>query len=103
MGHHGIRANCVAPGETITPEAEREMEANPRERAMVRRYLPRIPLQHAGTPRDQAMAVLFLASDDARFITAQTLVVDGGEIGGGSWYDEAEGPPPPPPESPLTG
>jgi D-sorbitol dehydrogenase (acceptor) len=103
MGHHGIRANCVAPGETITPEAEREMEADPRERAMVRRYLPRIPLQHAGTPRDQAMAVLFLASDDARFITAQTLVVDGGEIGGGSWYDEAEGPPPPPPESPLTG
>ena len=42
------------------------------------------------------MAVLFLASDDARFITAQTLIVDGGEIGGGGWYDEADAPPPPP-------
>ncbi len=30
MGHHGIRANCVAPGETITPEAEEEMAADPR-------------------------------------------------------------------------
>ena len=67
VGHLGIRANCVAPGETITPEATREPEHDPRELDVVRRYLSRIPLQHAGTPRDQAMAVLFLASDDARF------------------------------------
>ena len=69
----------------------------------MRRYLSRIPLQHAGTPRDQAMAVLFLASDDARFISAQTLIVDGGELGGGSWYDEADAPPPPPDDRPITG
>ena len=103
MGHHGIRANCVAPGETITPEAEEEMAADPRERELVRRYLSKIPLRHAGTPRDQAMAVLFLASDDARFISAQTLVVDGGEIGGGGWYDEADAPPLPPEDRPVTG
>jgi 3-oxoacyl-[acyl-carrier protein] reductase len=103
VGHHGIRANCVAPGETITPEAQREMDADPRERDLVRRYLARIPLRHAGTPWDQAMAVLFLAGDDARFITAQTLVVDGGEIGGGGWYDEHDAPPLPPPEHPVTG
>jgi NAD(P)-dependent dehydrogenase (short-subunit alcohol dehydrogenase family) len=103
FGHHGIRVNVVAPGETITPEAELEMVEDPRDLELVRRYLPRIPLQHAGTPRDQAMAVLFLASDDARFISAQTLIVDGGELGGGSWYDEADAPPPPPDDRPITG
>jgi NAD(P)-dependent dehydrogenase (short-subunit alcohol dehydrogenase family) len=79
------------------------MAADPRERDLVHRYLARIPLRYAGTPRDQAMAVLFLASDDARFVSAQTLVVDGGEIGGGGWYDDAEAPPLPPPERPVTG
>jgi NAD(P)-dependent dehydrogenase (short-subunit alcohol dehydrogenase family) len=103
MGHHGIRANCVAPGETITPEAEADLAADPAEREQVRRYLGKIPLRRAGVPRDQAMAVLFLASDDAAFITAQTLIVDGGEVGGGSWYDEADAPPLPPPDRPLTG
>ena len=103
MGHHGIRANCVAPGETITPEAEEAMAADPDERALVWRYLSRIPLRHTGTPRDQAMAVLFLASDDARFISAQSLVVDGGEIGGGGWYNEADSPPPPSLDGPFTG
>lgn len=103
MGHHGIRANCVAPGETITPEAEAEMATDPAERALVRRYLGRIPLRYAGTPRDQAMAVLFLASDDARFISAQTLIVDGGELGGGGWYDDGAAPPLPPEDRPLTG
>lgn len=102
MGHHGIRVNCVAPGETITPEAETELAEDPAGRELVRRYLGRIPLRHAGTPRDQAMAVLFLASDDARFISAQTLIVDGGELGGGGWYDEDAAPPLPGPGRPLT-
>jgi D-sorbitol dehydrogenase (acceptor) len=102
LGHLGIRANCVAPGETITPEAETELAADPAEHELERRYLLRVPLRHAGVPRDQAMAVLFLASDDARFVTAQTLIVDGGELGGGRWYDEADAPPLPPPSTPLT-
>ena len=38
------------------------------------------------------MAVLFLASDDAAWISGQTLIVDGGELGGGDWYDPAEAP-----------
>jgi NAD(P)-dependent dehydrogenase (short-subunit alcohol dehydrogenase family) len=102
MGHHGIRANCVAPGETITPEAEAELAEDPAERELLRRYLGRIPLRHAGTPHDQAMAVLFLASDDARFVSAQTLIVDGGELGGGGWYDEDTAPPLPDPGTPFT-
>ena len=101
VAHHGIRVNSVAPGETITPEAARELAGDPTEMEVVKRYLARIPLGHAGTPRDQAMAVLFLASEDARFISAQTLVVDGGEIGGGRWYDDRLAPKAP--AGPLTG
>ena len=87
-----IRANCVAPGQTITPEEEVEIAADPHEARLQREYLRRIPLQRAGVPRDQAMAVLFLASDDAAWISGQTLIVDGGELGGGDWYDPAEAP-----------
>ena len=103
LGDRGIRVNGVAPGETLTPEMEEELAADPAARDTVHRYLGRIPLRHAGTPRDQAMAVLFLASDDARFITGQTLIVDGGELGGGSWYDDADAPALPPEDRPLTG
>jgi hypothetical protein len=39
--------------------------------------------------------VLFLASDDAAFVSGQTLIVDGGELGGGDWYDAADAPPVP--------
>jgi NAD(P)-dependent dehydrogenase (short-subunit alcohol dehydrogenase family) len=94
-GHLNIRANCIAPGQTVTPEEEREIASNPDEARMQREYLRRIPLRRAGSPRDQAMAVLFLASDDAAWISGQTLIVDGGEIGGGDWYDPTLAPPVP--------
>jgi 3-oxoacyl-[acyl-carrier protein] reductase len=58
-----------------------------------REYLRRVPLRRAGTPSDQAAAVLFLASDDAGWITGQTLIVDGGELGGGDWYNPDDAPP----------
>jgi NAD(P)-dependent dehydrogenase (short-subunit alcohol dehydrogenase family) len=94
-GHHGIRANCVAPGQTVTPEEREEIARDPDEARLQRDYLRKIPLRRAGVPRDQAMAVLFLASDDAAWITGQTIIVDGGELGGGDWYDAADAPPVP--------
>lgn len=94
-GHLGIRANCVAPGQTLTPEEARAIANDPDEARLQREYLRRIPLRRAGTLRDQAAAVLFLASDDAAWITGQTLIVDGGEVGGGDWYDPADAPPVP--------
>jgi NAD(P)-dependent dehydrogenase (short-subunit alcohol dehydrogenase family) len=96
LGHLGIRANCVAPGQTLTPEEDALIAADPDEARLQREYLRRVPLRRAGTPRDQAMAVLFLASDDAAWISGQTIIVDGGEVGGGDWYDPADAPPVPP-------
>jgi len=93
LGHRGVRVNCVAPGETVTPEERALMAGDADEAKMQREYLRRIPLRRAGTPRDQAAAVLFLASDDAGWITGQTLIVDGGEIGGGDWYNPDDAPP----------
>jgi NAD(P)-dependent dehydrogenase (short-subunit alcohol dehydrogenase family) len=95
LGHLGIRANCVAPGQTVTPETEAEMRTDPRERRIQHEYLRKIPLRRAGSAKEQAAAVLFLASDEASFVSAETLVVDGGEIGGGDWYDRSIEPPVP--------
>ena len=95
LGHLGVRANCVAPGQTVTPETEALMERDADLRRLQRDYLAKIPLRRAGVPRDQAMAVLFLASDDAAFISGQSLIVDGGELGGGDWYDRRDAPPVP--------
>jgi NAD(P)-dependent dehydrogenase (short-subunit alcohol dehydrogenase family) len=93
LGHRGVRVNCVAPGQTLTPEERAVMTGDADEARMQREYLRRIPLRRAGTPRDQAAAVLFLASDDAGWVTGQTLIVDGGEIGGGDWYNPDDAPP----------
>ncbi len=76
LGRLGIRVNAVAPGFTAT-----EMVA-----AMPEKILEgmrgRTPLGRMGEPRDIANAYLFLASDDASFITGETLRVDGGIVVG---------------------
>jgi NAD(P)-dependent dehydrogenase (short-subunit alcohol dehydrogenase family) len=95
LGHLGVRVNCVAPGQTVTPETEELMRRDPDLARLQHDYLRKIPLRRAGRPRDQAMAVLFLASDDAAFITGHSLIVDGGELGGGDWYDPESAPPVP--------
>jgi NAD(P)-dependent dehydrogenase (short-subunit alcohol dehydrogenase family) len=93
LGHRGVRANCVAPGQTTTPENDAELAADPAAAELEYQYLRKIPLRRVGTPADQAAAVLFLASDEASWITAQTIIVDGGEVGGGEWYDPRDAPP----------
>lgn len=73
LADHGIRINAVAPG-TIDTEMTRACLDEDGTSAMKRR----IPLKNFGQPRDIADACLFLCSDEARYITGQTLVVDGG-------------------------
>ena len=71
----GIRVNAIAPGMTHTAIIDQGVrDGSIRLEAM----LPEIPLGRLATTDDIAAAVLFLASDDARYVTGQTLVVDGG-------------------------
>jgi NAD(P)-dependent dehydrogenase (short-subunit alcohol dehydrogenase family) len=72
LGRKGIRVNAVAPGPVWTPMVE-DLGAEARERR--RRSTP---LGIEGTGWDVGWAAVFLASDEARWITGQTLVVDGG-------------------------
>ena len=98
LAHRDIRVNAMAPdvleteglgrstggltdpasgprevvGDTPAPDSY-AMPSNP-------------PLGHWGTPRDGAGAIVFLASDLARFVTGTTLHVDGGNLAAGGWH-----------------
>ena len=77
----GIRVNTVVPGQLHTPMVEARL-AQQRSggdvEALLRQRQARIPLGFMGDGRDTANAALFLASDEARFITGTEIVVDGG-------------------------
>ncbi|MEU8637447.1 SDR family NAD(P)-dependent oxidoreductase [Amycolatopsis sp. NPDC048633] len=77
----GIRANTVVPGQLHTPMVEARL-ATQREggdvETLLARRQARIPLGFMGDGRDTAYAALFLASDEARFVTGTEIVVDGG-------------------------
>ena len=70
----GIRVNAVAPGATITP-INRSWVDDPEKREMVESH---IPMGRAGEASEMAAAASFLLSDEAAYITGQTLFVDGG-------------------------
>ncbi len=72
MAPHNIRVNCVVPG-TINTEALYKLRPEVLDGAM-----KRVALGRVGQPEEVARAVLFLASDDASYITGQSLGVDGG-------------------------
>ena len=77
----GIRVNTVVPGQLHTPMVEARLakqRAGGNVEKLLKERLRRIPLGFAGDGRDTANAVLFLASDEARFITGAEIVVDGG-------------------------
>lgn len=79
LGKFGITVNCVAPGAITT---ERTAEEAPDYAAA---WSPITPLGRVGTPEDVAGVVLFFASTAARFVTGQTLWVDGGVFTRASW------------------
>jgi NAD(P)-dependent dehydrogenase (short-subunit alcohol dehydrogenase family) len=73
-GKHGVTVNCLAPGWFETAQ-NRVMYQNA---AWVEYLRDRIPLKRPGLPDDLDGAVVFLASESSRYITGQTLLVDGG-------------------------
>ena len=72
---HGIRINCICPGTIVTERWKTRFERDPELEAKVTRLYP---IRRLGSPEDVANAVLFLASDEASFITGAVLTVDGG-------------------------
>ena len=78
----GIRANCVCPGFVDTPMFEGFLAEQPDPAAARARAAARTPLGRIGTPRDVADGFVYLASDDAAWITGTALVIDGGLTAG---------------------
>ena len=74
----GIRVNCLCPGATDTPMLRRSFERADDPAADEADVVRRMPLGRLGTVDELARAALFLASDDASFVTGTALVVDGG-------------------------
>jgi NAD(P)-dependent dehydrogenase (short-subunit alcohol dehydrogenase family) len=73
VARHGVRVNAIAPGPIETPMMSSALTQQQKEA-----YAKSIPLTRLGQPRDIGNAVVFLASDDASFITGATLPVSGG-------------------------
>ena len=74
VASRGITANCIAPGwieTSMTKKLSEEVKSE---------FLSHIPVGRIGSPDDIANAVIFLASDEAGYITGQTITVDGGRI-----------------------
>jgi NAD(P)-dependent dehydrogenase (short-subunit alcohol dehydrogenase family) len=72
---HGIRINCICPGTIVTERWKTRFARDPElEPKLTRLY----PIRRLGSPEDVANAVIFLASDEASFITGAVLTVDGG-------------------------
>jgi 3-oxoacyl-[acyl-carrier protein] reductase len=68
----GVTANCVAPGFIVTPMTDK---LNDKQRETI---VAKIPASRAGTPAEVAAVVVFLASNEAAYVTGQTLHVNGG-------------------------
>ncbi len=75
LGPHGIRVNAIAPTVIVTDLNRELVRAQPQ---LYQAVLDRTPLGRLGEPEDIAGALVFLASPAARFITGQTLFIDGG-------------------------
>ena len=73
FARHGIRVNAVAPGITDTPLLESQGGAT-----LLSSIVRQVPLRRAGQPEEIAAAIAFLASEEASYVTGQTLCVGGG-------------------------
>lgn len=77
LAPHGIRVNGIAPGTILTDLARKAVLASPEARHTI---LSRTPLGRCGEPAEIAAVAAFLASDDASYMTGETMFVDGGRM-----------------------
>lgn len=78
QGPRGIRVNCISPGIILTPMADEVLDP-----AFSAQLAAHTPLRRNGTPQDVSGTVAWLLSDDARFVTGQDVMIDGGFTLGG--------------------
>ncbi|MCY4194783.1 MAG: SDR family oxidoreductase [bacterium] len=88
MADQNIRVNCIAPDMAVTLQVPLEQMLRGRPLEQVARN---IPLCRFGHPDDFAEVALFLASDQSRFMTGQTIPVDGGTMTAQGWHRRAGG------------
>jgi 2-keto-3-deoxy-L-fuconate dehydrogenase len=78
----GIRCNCLCPGTVETPSLGERIAANAEAAGSLEAaraaFVARQPMGRLGTPREIAALAVYLAGDDAQFITGQSIVIDGG-------------------------
>jgi len=77
LAQHGIRVNAIGPGTILTELAKQAVLGSPEARHTI---LSRTPIGRCGEPEEVASIAAFLASDDASYITGQTLYADGGRM-----------------------
>jgi len=77
LAPHGIRVNAIGPGTILTELAKQAVLSSPEARHTI---LSRTPLGRCGEPEEVASIASFLASDDASYMTGQTLYADGGRL-----------------------
>ena len=73
-----IRVNAVHPGATHTPMMQNYLDSAPDPQAMMQMFAINHPMRRVGRPEELANAILFLASEEASFITGVALPVNGG-------------------------
>jgi len=87
LAPHGVRVNAVGPGAIETQMAADTVTGTPEG---LKRVLSRVPMGRMGRPEEIAAIVAFLASDDASYLTGQTLFADGGRMALGYFVEPAE-------------
>ena len=78
----GVRVNCICPGRVQTPFVASRLKEYPDPERAYREMCATQSLGRMGTPEEIAAAALYLASDEASFVTGSALMIDGGWVGG---------------------
>ncbi len=78
--NYGIRCNSIHPGYVLTPQTEKFLSDAGLPEQEKAKAVKRHPIGFLGEPRDVAYMVLYLASDESRFVTGSEMVVDGGYL-----------------------